>query len=595
MVEKDFFSEVIETDVLVVGGGGGGLMAALEAKRKNLDVMLISKGQVYKSGATPIAGADLTLDGKSLHDLGFPGVPTDSKDKFFNDIVTQGFYLNNQDLVELYVENAPIVIKELLDLGLKVNYTEERAIDTDGINITYRLFREAKNIGVNFLDNVMLVELLTNEGKISGGIAFNVLTGEFLIIKAKSIIIATGGWHKAYKFNAGSLDLSGDGQAIAFRAGAYLGNMEFVTFCANILYWPPMWKGNLYTYILHMIIDGKLLNSNGENIFQNYDEEIVKIGSTTEWNKCFISNISYKEIKEGRGSLHGGIYFPIDKNKLDQIEKEVGKYYPNWKYKGIDFSELRNLILNGKYLEVGPGAEYFEGGIVIDEKCSTTVPGLYAAGEVTMSLFGANRVAAATTEALVEGKIAGYYASEYALKNNFNSLNELQLQRFKNKINDLLKRRDGIRTSTILKDIQNMAWEKMGPIRNSSGIQEFINFINKIKNYDFNKIYIESDSKKYNKSLINYFEIENMITVLELSAKAALYRKESRGVHYREDFPYTDNINWLKEIIFVNDKDIKLLERPVRLKRLFPPRLIFPYFDMMKILMKSHSDTPGSH
>jgi len=380
-------TKAIETDVLVIGGGGAGLRAAIGAAEKGATTMLISKGPVARSGASLLAGADLTLDGRSLHELGFPGEPSDTKDKFFNDIVTQGFYLSNQKFVEFYVENAPKRVKELLDLGIKVSFSEERAIFTSGLSILSVLLKRAKEIGVETMDDVMLIDLLTKNGKISGALALDIRTGDLITFRSKSIVLATGGWHKAYSPNAGSRELSGDGVAAAYRAGVELANMEFVTFCCNVLLWPPKWQGIIFPYLLHLLIGGKLVNNKGEDFLSKYDPVVVKFGTSMEWNKSFVSVATALEVLEGRGSPHGGVYYEVGDMSWKEFESHVTKYYPNWKYKRIDFSELGKMLKDGKPVEVGPAAEYFEGGIVVSEKFETTIPGLYAAGECTASLF----------------------------------------------------------------------------------------------------------------------------------------------------------------------------------------------------------------
>jgi succinate dehydrogenase/fumarate reductase flavoprotein subunit len=591
------FGDIIDTDVLVVGGGGAGLRAAIEAGKKSLNVTLISKGQASKSGATLLAGADLTLDGKSLNQLGFPGVPEDNKEKFFNDIVTQSFYLANQKLVEIYVEDAPKVIKELLDWGLKVSHSEERAIDSDGKEISYPLYRIAKEQGIKIINDIMFLDILTSDNKVAGGIGLDIKTGEFLIFRARSIVMATGGWHKAYLYNAGSRELTGDGQAIAFRVGAALGNMEFVTFCSNVFHWPPMWNGNIFTYILHSIVGGELLNTKNEKFLEKYDPEIIRIGTITEWNKSFISIASFQECLNKNGTLHDGTYYCWNDLSKNEYEKKIEEYYPNWKYKGMDFRDLKYKFLNDLPIEVGPSAEYFEGGILIDEKFSSTIAGLFAAGEATMSLFGANRVAAATTEMLVEGAIAGKYAAEYAKDSKQKDINSEQTEKFSNKISRIIDSQGNIKPSHLLKEIQKTAYNNMGPIRTEKGIKEFLEYVNRAKNKDFKEMHIQgTSSKEYNKELIEILEIENILTVLEVSAHAALMRSESRGVHYRSDYPFTDNNNWLKEIIIVKENEnLQTTLRPVTITKMVPPKGVYPYFEMMKMMMKAHSATPGAH
>ncbi|MDA8055794.1 MAG: FAD-binding protein [Thermoplasmatales archaeon] len=589
-------SSTLEADVLVVGGGGAGLRAAIEAGDHGSRVILISKGEAAKCGASPMAGADLTLDGKSLNELGFKGVVTDNKEKFFNDIITQSYFLGNQKLVKRYVEDAPKVVEELIDWGMRVDYDEERAIDTEGFNITHTLLKKAEELNVKLINDVMFLELLTSRGTVSGGIGLRVLTGEFIIFKAKAVVIATGGWHKAYIYNAGSRELAGDGLAIAYRAGASLGNMEFVTFCCNVTHWPPIWNGSIFTYILHSMVGGELVNTKNERFLDAYDPEVVKIGTSTEWNKSFVSIATYQEILNGNGTTHSSILYTLKGVSKEKAFANVEKIYPKWRYKGTDFSNLKDKLVHGSGVEVGPSAEYFEGGIVIDEKFSSTLNGLFAAGEATMSIFGANRVVAATTEMLVEGAIAGGSAATYANGKEFKELDQNQIQEFEKKIDGILSRRGGNKPSSLLKRIQTETYSNLGPIRTEKGLEEYLEFIENAKEEYRHTCLQDVSSLKYNKELIEILELENILTILELSANAALIRTESRGVHYRSDIPITDNDNWLKEIIFKRDKNsFKTETRSVDFDSIRPPEGKLPYFDMMKMMMKSHSDTPGAH
>jgi succinate dehydrogenase/fumarate reductase flavoprotein subunit len=585
----------IETDVLVVGCGGAGLRAAIEASEHDAKVILVSKGPFARSGATLLAGADLTLDGKSLHALGFQGEPKDTKQKFFGDIVTQGFYLSNQKLVQTYVQDAPERVKELLDWGLKVGFSEERAIFASSTSILNALSRKAKENNILIMEDIMLVNLLTKGAKIAGAIGIEINTGEFITFKSKSVILATGGWHKAFSPNAGTRELTGDGVAMTYRVGAELANMEFVTFCPNVLLWPPIWRGNIFLYVIHLLIGGQLVNAKGENFLDKYDPKIVKVGTSTEWNKCFLSIATVREVLEGKGTPHGGVYYKAGM-PWDVFESRLTEKYPNWKYKGIDFSELRKMLKEEGSVEVGPAAEYFEGGIVVNERCETNISGLYAAGECTASLFGANRVAAATTEMLVEGAIAGRFAADYAKKSGIPDIDKKQVDKLQEKAILPLKLKEGIKPAELLRNVQKAAYEKLGLIRDNNGLSEFVKYIEMVKKDQLPKLCTVSKSMNYNKEWFEALELENIVQLLELSAKSAVMRTESRGVHYRSDYAWTDNDNWLKEIVLREDAgDLHVTKRPVIITSLMPPSGVTPYLEMVKKLMEAHSEIGGHH
>jgi succinate dehydrogenase/fumarate reductase flavoprotein subunit len=587
--------EIIKTDVLVVGGGGAGLRAAIESSKDHVKTILVSKGSVARSGATELAGADLTTDGKSLRKLGFFGEPKDSKETWFRDMVNQGYYLNNQRLLDIYVQKAPERVKELIDWGMDVSFSEERAIFTSGTHITDALKRAAKEYNVELIDDVMITDLLTRNGRVVGAIGIDINTGRFLIFQSKAVILATGGWHKAYSPNAGSRELSGDGVAAAYRAGAELVNMEMVTFCCNVLIWPPCWRGSIFTYVLHMRTGLEIVNSKGEKFLEKYNPKIVKFGTSTEWNKSFISVASALEILEGKGSLHGGVYLRTGV-PWEVFESQVSMFYPDWKFKGVDFSELARMLKEEEPVEVGPAAEYFEGGISINENCETNIPGLYAAGECALSPFGANRVSAATTEMLVFGEIAGRSAAMYAKKVRSEQIDENQVRKLEEKALQPLKRGEGIKSVELRSRIQKMAYEKLGPARDHEGLESFIREIQRIRIEELPKLCITSASRKYNMEWIEALELDNITQLLEISAMAALMRTESRGVHYRIDYPHTDYDNWLKEIVAkqVEGKP-KLSTRPVKAAIITPPTGTLPYFEAMLKAMEAHSEVGGGH
>ena len=309
----------IETDVLVVGGGGAGFRAAIGAREKGASAALLSKGPLARCGASPMAGADFTLDGKSLSALGHAGAPDDSEEKVFNDILTQGFFLNNQRLVEQYVRQAPARLKELIDWGIKIMLSEERAIFTSGLGLMNVLLKRARKVGVDLLEDVMLIDLVLQEGMVTGALALDIGRGEFIHLAAKAVVMATGGWHKAFWPNTGMRDLSGEGMVIAHRAGADLGNMEFITFCCNVLLEPPNARGSLATYIIGMLAGHELTNSLGEAFLDKYDPYTVSTGTSTEWNKSFVSYATDKGGPGGPGIPQGRDPFPPGRHPVGEI------------------------------------------------------------------------------------------------------------------------------------------------------------------------------------------------------------------------------------------------------------------------------------
>jgi succinate dehydrogenase/fumarate reductase flavoprotein subunit len=588
--------ELFETDVLVVGGGGAGFRAAIGAREKGARAMLLSKGPLARCGATPMAGADFTLDGKNLKEMGHNGDPNDSYEKVFNDIVTQGFYLNNQKLVDQYIRTAPQCLKELMDWGINIMLSEERAIFTTGIGIMDALLKQARSLGVELLQDKMLIDLITQDGQVTGARGLDIRTGEFIHFKAKAVVIATGGWHKAFWPNTGMRDLSGEGIAMAHRAGAPIGNMEFITFCCNIFYDPPIWRGSLAPYILGLLAGHKLTNNQGESFLNQYDPYVVEIGSSMEWNKSFISYASAKEIRKGKGGPNGGIYFSRGDIPWENMEFYCQLMFPNWKYKAIDLSEWGKKLKADEPVEVGPAVEYFDGGIVVNEHFETVIEGLFAAGECTLGVFGSNRVFSAITEILVQGLDAGRNAGEYTKNAQVPEPNKQAFEPLEEKAAAPLLREEGLKPAQVRRRVQETAHKKLGPIRNQKELESFIKFLVDIKKEELPSLTVTSKSRIYNKEWIDALELENMVHLLEVAARSALFRAESRGVHFREDFPNTDNDNWLQESIVKRiDRDMEVGKRPVTATSMTPPKGVWPYLEMLKMMMEAHSDVGGHH
>ncbi len=586
----------LETDVLVVGGGGAGFRAAIGAREKGARATLLSKGPLARCGASPMAGADYTLDGKSLSGLGQTGAPEDSKEKVFNDIVTQGFFLNNQSLVDQYIRRAPARLKEMLDWGLTIMLSDERAIFTSGLGLMDVLLKRAREVGVDLLEDVMLVDLVVQEGMVTGALVLDIRTGEFIHIAAKAVVMATGGWHKAFWPNTGMRDLSGEGMVIAHRAGADLGNMEFITYCCNVLLEPPMWQGSLATYIIGMLAGHMLTNGLGETFLDTYDPYTVSKGTSTEWNKSFVSYATSKEVREARGLPHGGVHFSRGDIPWENYELYCSVVFPNWKYKALDLTELGMKFKENEPIEVGPAVEYFDGGIVVDETFSSGVPGLFAAGECTLGLFGANRVFSAITEMLVHGADAGWNAAEYAHEAMVPAPDEKQLADKQHRAEQPLTRKGGLRPAPVRRRVQELAHKHLGPIRNGNELAAFLREIRRVKQEEVHLLETTTAGKAYNKEWIDALELENILELLEFAAESALLRTESRGVHFREDHPHTDNDNWLKEsVVKRTDTGFEVSTRPVTTTSLTPPGGVTPYLDMIKRMMESHSEIGGHH
>ncbi|MBU1050168.1 FAD-binding protein, partial [Candidatus Bipolaricaulota bacterium] len=279
-----------------------------------------------------------------------------------------------------------------------------------------------------------------------------------------------------------------------------------------------------------------------------------------------------------------------------EFEAKALRSYPDWKAKGVDFSGVARNLRDGEGVEVAGAAEYFEGGVWVDESFASSIPGLYAAGECAVSLFGANRVAAATMEMLVSGAIAGEAAGAFSKANASPSPDNRMAEQIIESLEQPLHRSKKVQVGHARHELQLEASKYLGPVRCASELETLIRILDEIRTTVIPNLGVSTTSRTYNKEWIECLELANLVTVLELSARGALERRESRGVHYREDFPLTDNDQWLREIHFsTSEEKPKLSYRPVRSTSLSLPSGKKPYQEMIHDMMCAHSDVGGHH
>ena len=586
------------TDVLVVGSGGAGLRAAIEAARAGCKTVVISKGKVNRSGASLLAGAnvsaDIECDGNSLYKMGFPDAGRDdSKDAWFLEIVDQGMFLNNQKLVESYVDTAPNRVGELIDWGLKVHGLEsERGISVSSRELLDVLVRKAVELGVGHANDLQAVDLLLKDGRVGGILAVDVLKGEYIVYEAKAVILATGGWHSLYPFTSGSTDLTGDGQAMAFRAGAELINMEMVTFCPNTVVAPRTYRGSIVPYVLGATGYGHLLNRKGEEFLDRYfDAGLLDLALHTEWNKLLLSFAEAEEIRRD-GTRNGGLYFSM-KHCPNEVFDDMLDTIPGLKE---FYAPLIERLKNGYSIEVAPAPEYFEGGIRINERCETTIPGLYAAGECTGGTFGANRVSAATTQMLVQGYVAAKSAVEFVKQAGGVEVDWSQVGTLVHLLDYPLSQghsSSGVSPVSLRKEVSTVASRYMSLLRTGEGLACAAEEVRRIRDKLTDGVSLSSDSRLYNLEWLDYLTVRNLVDVLEASVTSALVREESRGVHFREDHPYTDNDDWLKCIVTAKSTkasggNVAVRFEPVTVTRVKPPTGRMSYQEFIRSLARKY-------
>jgi len=548
--------------------------------------LLVSNGAAGKSGSTMMAGADITLDGSGAARIGLPGNEADTAERFFHDILVQGYYLNNQKMVETYVRDAPARTKEMIEWGMNYIWDGKRAILTQGTNVNRILIEQLKKRELAIKNDFYVTDILTDAQCVAGIIGIDINSGAIQAIRSKAVVVATGGWQRAYSFTSAPGGLTGAMHAAAYRAGAELVNMEMVTFCPNVILWPPALRGDIFPYILIEMF-GDLLEKHGRPFLRDeYDPSIYRIATTTEWNKLIFSIAATKVVLRGDGSPRGGTYYSI-KNVPINILEEAEKIYPGWRWLRTDFSDLMNWLRAGNAVEVAPAAHYMEGGIAVNEHAETNVRGLYAAGECSGGLFGANRVASAITQILVQGAIAGKSASAYSKKRKVTKLDDAQITKIERHLTRPFFQKEGPSPIELKKRIRATADANLWVFRNASGLKQAVSELESILTRDVPRSSIRTQTRTYNKEWIDIVEVEAMAQVLLASAHSALIRNESRGVHNRTDFPQTDNQRWLREVLVrqVNGK-MSLTTRPITVTKLKPPRVKFAFEDGIIMAVK---------
>lgn len=559
---------VIESDVVIIGGGGAGAMAALKASESSKNVSLVIKGRLNKSGSTPMAMGAASGVG-SWHSRG------DSKQIHFTDTVKGGAYLNDQTLVRILVEEAPDRILELERLGAFWERTDSgekyllriggghrypRSVyleDRPGSEMLKAIKGELIHRNVNIIENVMITKLFTDSDKISGVFGIDIYTGDFVVFRTRAVVLATGGAGQVYECTTQGLHNTGDGYALALQAGALLVDMEFVQYFPIGLIFPESTKG----LIVGAMYYSHLLNKDGERFMKNYDEKRMELST-----RDIVSRAVYTEIKEKRGTKRGGVYCDMTFQPPGYIKKQLPLVYT--------FCDKLGMNVEKNMLEIAPTCHFFMGGVKVNEEWKSSFPGIFAAGEAVGGVHGANRLSQnSLADILVSGARAGKNAALYASNTGPSKINFAEIKKEQERIEKIRSRsyQEGIRPYEVKKKIQKTMWEKVGLTRNEVGLKGALQEIRRIKNEEHPRISLTTKTKRYNRELVEVLEIDNLLTICEAIILPCLFRRESRGAHYRNDYPGIDNENWLNHIsVRLVGKELKILNQSVDLSELKP-------------------------
>jgi succinate dehydrogenase / fumarate reductase flavoprotein subunit len=565
--------ETHEHDVLVIGAGGAGLRAAIEASSEGASVGLVCKSLLGKAHTVMAEGGVAAA-------LGYVE-PKDNWKVHFRDTMKGGRYLNQWRMAQLHAMEAPDRVKELEQWGALFDRTPDGRIlqrnfgghkyprlahvgDRTGLEMIRTLQQHGIHCGMTVYMECTVTRLIVDGDRIAGAFGYWRENGRFVLFRAKSVVLATGGIGRAFRINSNSWECTGDGQALAYLAGAELMDMEFMQFHPTGMVWPPSVRGTLITEGVRGE-GGTLRNRAGKRIMFDYIPELYanETASTEEeadlWLKESTSGIASKarrtpdllprdivaraihsEVKAERGSPHGGVFLDIHSRRSpEDIKRKLPAMYHQ-------FMELGDIDITKESMEVGPTAHYTMGGIRVDaETQESRVKGLFAAGECAAGMHGANRLGGnSLSDLLVFGRIAGLYAAKYAKGHELPPVNNEAVAAATEEALAPFNRTEGPNPFLLHDDLKDKMQSYVGIIRTEEDLTKGLENLARLK-LESERVKIEGN-RHYNAAWHQTIDMRNMLIVSEAMAKAALARKESRGGHAREDFPKMDEAHFSK-------------------------------------------------
>src|SRR6266853_490647 len=574
--------ETFEHDVLIIGSGGAGLRAAIEASAAGVSVGVVCKSLLGKAHTVMAEGG-----------IAAALANVDSRDNWkvhFADTMRGGQYVNNWRMAELHAKEAPDRVRELEAWGALFDRTPDGRIlqrqfgghryprlahvgDRTGLEMIRTLQDHGIHMGIDVHMECTVTRLLTDGDRVVGAFGYERERGRFKLFRARALILATGGVGRAYKITSNSWEYTGDGHALAYEAGAELIDMEFVQFHPTGMVWPPSVRGILVTEGVRGE-GGVLKNSTGERFMFRYMPDMFK-GDFAEteaesdaWVKGerkknrrppelltrdVVAKAITKEIAEGRGSPHGGVYLDIaSKQRPDYIKQKLPSMYHQ-------FKELAQVDITKDAMEIGPTTHYVMGGIKVDaETQESTVPGLFAAGEVGGGMHGANRLGGnSLSDLLVFGRRAGQHAA--TKRGSPPPIPDADLEATMRDALDPFEHEGGENPFGVQSALQAVMQRNAGIIRDKSGLETALTELEKLKGRA-RKVGI-TGSREYNPGWHTAIDLRSLLVISEATARAALERTESRGGHTRSDFPDADERQTRQQIVIKKEGDRMVVRR----------------------------------
>ncbi len=552
------------SNVLVIGCGGAGLRSAIEIKKAGLDVYILGKRPKNDAHTVLAAGGINAALGNIDKE--------DSWQQHFLDTYLEGYKIADPDKIEIMAKEAPVLVKEIDDWGanfakLKNDELDQRFFgahkfrrtcysgDFTGLSILKTLLKKADDLKIPIYDNQYVTELLIKENVCFGAMSFNTESSKRTIHLADAVILCTGGHTRIWKKSSSrAKENTGDGYYLALKAGCQLIDMEMVQFHPSGMVFPEEMEGTLVTEAVRGE-GGKLININGERFMKNYDPKRMELSTR---DKVAIAN--YTEIIEARGTKNGGVFLDISHKSREFIIDKIPKIY-------TQFKESQKLDISKSPMEVAPTAHYSMGGIYVNPSdLSTSVKGLFAAGEVAGGLHGANRLGGnSLAEILIFGKRAGIASIIFSKKltKKFSSSESVNLAH--ENINKFLKYGKHF-AKPLQNELRMVMWEYCGVIKNkdllTKGLEKIKTIKTKLKDIDTRK------NKSNFEDLVSTFDLQSSLISAEATIISAIERKESRGAHQRSDFPKINNSLDFNLVISLDSHKENLIISKLPLKKL---------------------------
>jgi succinate dehydrogenase flavoprotein subunit len=557
-----------EHDVLVIGAGGAGLRAAAEAAAAGVKVAVISKSLLGKAH-TVMAEGGIAAAMANVDDR-------DSWRVHFADTMRGGQYLNSWRMAELHAKEAPACVRELEAWGAVFDRTADGRIlqrnfgghryprlahvgDRTGLEMIRTLQDHDIHLGMDVFMEYTIVTLLKDGDRVVGAFGYDRERGRFHVFHAKAVVLATGGIGRAFKITSNSWEYTGDGHALAYHAGAALMDMEFVQFHPTGMIWPPSVRGILVTEGVRGE-GGVLRNRDGRRFmfddippaYQNQTANTEEEGwRYTQGDKNarrppelltrdHVARCIRREVKEGRGSPHGGVFLDIAwiKERIPNATEHIKKKLPSMYHQ---FKQLADIDITQVPMEVGPTTHYMMGGVRVDpDSQMSDVPGLFAAGECGAGLHGANRLGGnSLSDLLVFGKRAGQYAAIYAKENSLRAINPQEVELAEKRALAPFERDGAEGPYAVQYALQDMMQDLVGIVRQEKEMLQALDRIQQLK-ARAEQVGV-GGNREYNPGWHTAIDLNNLLTVSEMVTLAALERKESRGAHFRDDYPNKDD------------------------------------------------------